>query len=187
MPGSCPLLCAGKWLLATPAGRMVRVEVDAQSPFTFVDRRDGSDDHHVGEYLEVVPPTPGLHSECRKLPVSTRVTIDVAPAKNGCTLTLTHDGVLPEWVDRTPGLGWPSTISQICSTPPGVEVHQAVATAVRLPVHSQTASGHGPTACQANQHWPSSAIITIPFDSSARLSAASRLRAGVLHGSDRRR
>jgi hypothetical protein len=30
-----------------------------------------------------------------------RVTIDLKPLPTGCELTLTHEAVLPEWLDRT--------------------------------------------------------------------------------------
>jgi hypothetical protein len=36
---------------------------------------------------------------------STRVTIELKPLPTGCELTLTHEGVLPEWTERT-NEGW---------------------------------------------------------------------------------
>src|SRR5436305_1640119 len=46
---------AGKWLFATPSGKMVRVEIDARigGLFTIVERRDGEDVKHTGEYIEM--------------------------------------------------------------------------------------------------------------------------------------
>jgi uncharacterized protein YndB with AHSA1/START domain len=100
---------AGKWLFATAAGQMVRVEIDARvgGRFIFTDRRNGEDVEHVGEYLEIDRPrrlvfTFGVpkYSE-----VFTRVTIEIVPAGSGCELTLMHEGVLPEWQSRTES-GW---------------------------------------------------------------------------------
>ena len=100
---------AGLWLFATPTGQMVRVEIDARAggKFIFVDRREGEDVAHVGEYLEIDRPrrlafafsVPKFSME------RTRVTVEIAPAESGCELTLTHEGVLPEYAGRTEA-GW---------------------------------------------------------------------------------
>jgi len=99
---------AGKWLFATPTGVMVRVEIDARSggKFVFV-RRDGEDVEHVGEYLEIDRPRRLVFTFAvpKYSSVVTRVAIDIAPTETGCELTLTHDGVLPEWASRTES-GW---------------------------------------------------------------------------------
>ena len=49
---------ASKFLFATPTGTMVRAEIDPRvgGHFTFVERRDGKDVLHTGEYLELVRP-----------------------------------------------------------------------------------------------------------------------------------
>jgi uncharacterized protein YndB with AHSA1/START domain len=100
---------AGKWLFATPAGQMVRVEIDARAGgrFVFTDRRDGEDVEHTGEYLEIDRP--------RRLAFNFRVPkfsdepslirIDLAAAGTGSELTLVHEGVLPEYAERTEA-GW---------------------------------------------------------------------------------
>jgi uncharacterized protein YndB with AHSA1/START domain len=100
---------AGRWLFATATGEMIRVEIDPRvgGRFAIVERRDGQDVEHVGEYLSVDRPrqlaftfaVPKFSAQ------STRVTIDIVPQGTGCQLTLTHDGVLPEWSDRTRA-GW---------------------------------------------------------------------------------
>jgi uncharacterized protein YndB with AHSA1/START domain len=99
---------AGKWLFATPTGVMTRVEIDPRvgGRFTIV-RRDGEEFEHVGEYLEIDRPrrlvftfgVPRLSAEM------TRVTIEIVPVEGGCELTLTQEGVLPDYAERTV-TGW---------------------------------------------------------------------------------
>ncbi len=100
---------AGKWLFAAPSGRMVRVEIDARvgGKFVFVNRRDGEDVEHLGEYLEIDRPRRLMFTFTvpKYSSVVTRVTIDIASTETGCDLTLTHDGVLPEWASRGES-GW---------------------------------------------------------------------------------
>ena len=100
---------ARRWLFATPGGEMVRAEVDARvgGAFRFVDRRDGVDVEHVGEYLEIDRPrrlafTFGVP---RYSPERSRVAVEIVPRGAGCELALTQDGVLPEYVERTRD-GW---------------------------------------------------------------------------------
>jgi uncharacterized protein YndB with AHSA1/START domain len=112
-------LIAGKWLFATPQGRMVRVEIDARigGSFILVDRRDGEDVEHTGEYLEIDRPrrlsftfaVPKFSSE------STRVTIDIVASEAGCELTLAHEGVLPEYAGRTE-TGWSGILDGLAAT-----------------------------------------------------------------------
>jgi uncharacterized protein YndB with AHSA1/START domain len=96
---------ASRFLFATPAGTMVRAEIDARvgGAYTLVERREGTDVVHSGEYLELIRPSrivftflvPQFSS------VTTTVQIDIAPAGEGCELTLTHTGVLPAWEEQT--------------------------------------------------------------------------------------
>jgi uncharacterized protein YndB with AHSA1/START domain len=110
---------AGKFLFATPTGKMVRVEVDARvgGKFAFVDRRDGEDVEHIGEYLEIDRPrrlvfTFGVPKYSS---VITRVIIDVVPLGTGCELTLTHEGVLPDYASRTEA-GWTGILKGLEAT-----------------------------------------------------------------------
>jgi uncharacterized protein YndB with AHSA1/START domain len=74
---------------------MVRAEIDARvgGKFCFVDRRDGEDVAHTGEYLELERPrlivftlsVPKYGQE------GDRVAIEIAPEGPRCTLTLTHE------------------------------------------------------------------------------------------------
>lgn len=101
---------AGRFLFATPTGQMIRAEIDPKvgGRFVFVDRRDGQDVEHVGEYLQIDRPrrlvftfaVPAFSAE------TTQVTVEIAPRPDGgCDLTLTHEGVLPDYAKQTEG-GW---------------------------------------------------------------------------------
>lgn len=86
---------AGQWMFATPTGQMVRAEIDARvgGKFCFVDRRDGEDVAHVGEYLELARPrriifTLSVPKYSQELD---RVTVEIRPSGAGCELTLTHE------------------------------------------------------------------------------------------------
>ncbi len=95
---------ARRFLFATPTGEIVRVEIDARvgGRYTLVDRRDGQDIEHVGEYRVIDRPRKLVFTlEVPQFsPVSTLVTIEVSPLESGCELTLTQDGVPTEWADR---------------------------------------------------------------------------------------
>jgi uncharacterized protein YndB with AHSA1/START domain len=98
------------FLFATPAGEMIRAQVEPYvgGQFNFTERRpDMGDVAHVGEYLEIDRP--------RRLaftfavpqfdPGETRVTLDIAGSGAGAELTLTHAGVLDDWAEDTQQ-GW---------------------------------------------------------------------------------
>lgn len=96
------------WLFATKTGQIVRAEIDARVGGSFVIvRREGIDIEHVGTYLEIERPrrlvftfaVPHFSKEI------TRVAVDITPVGTGCELTLTHEGVLPDWASRTES-GW---------------------------------------------------------------------------------
>ncbi len=101
---------ARKFLFTTPTSQMVRAEIDARvgGSFLFVDKREGIEIEHTGKYLEINRPhrlvfsliVPHLSKE------STVISIDIVPQKTGCNLTLTHEGVLPDYTSRiTEGWG----------------------------------------------------------------------------------
>jgi uncharacterized protein YndB with AHSA1/START domain len=108
---------AGKFLFATPTGKMVRVEIDARvgGSFNFT-RRDGDDVEHVGTYLDIDRPRRLVFtfSVPKFSAQMTRVSIDLIPLPTGCELTLTHEGVLPEWLDRARD-GWGMILDGLCA------------------------------------------------------------------------
>jgi uncharacterized protein YndB with AHSA1/START domain len=98
-----------RFLFATPTGEMVRVDIDGRvgGKFLIVRRTNGDDVEHVGEYLVIERPRRLVFTFAvpRYSSQSTLVSIDIVPSATGCTLTLAHEGVLPEWADRTQD-GW---------------------------------------------------------------------------------
>jgi len=107
-----------KWLFTTPTGRIVHVAIDARVGGTFViTRRDGEDVEHTGQYLEIERPRRLVFTLAvpRFSSATTRVAIDIVPLASGCELTLTHEGVLPEWSERTRS-GWSALTEALAAT-----------------------------------------------------------------------
>jgi uncharacterized protein YndB with AHSA1/START domain len=100
---------ARKFLFRTVGGEMVRAEIDGRvgGTYTFVERRDGVEVLHTGEYVELVRPSrivftfgvPHFSDE-----VST-VKIEIEPIGEGCVLTLKNSGVPLQWAEKTQ-TGW---------------------------------------------------------------------------------
>lgn len=92
---------AARFLFATPDGEMIGCDIDPRvgGGFTLTERRPGGDAEHRGRYLEIDRPhrlvflfaaDPAEEGEW------TRVSIHIADAADGCTLTLTHE-MDPQW------------------------------------------------------------------------------------------
>lgn len=101
---------ARRFLFATATGEMITAEIDPHvgGRFTFIERRpEMGDVRHVGEYLEIDRPrrlvfTFGVPQYD---PGMTTVAIDITPDGDGCRLTLTNDGVPPEYQENN-HKGW---------------------------------------------------------------------------------
>jgi uncharacterized protein YndB with AHSA1/START domain len=110
---------AGRFLFATPTGRMVKIEIDPRigGKFLFIDRRDGTDVRHEGEYLEIDRPhrlsfsfsVPQYSAE------KTTIRIDIAPLDLGSVVTLIHDGVFEDYIARTEQ-GWIMILNGLAET-----------------------------------------------------------------------
>jgi uncharacterized protein YndB with AHSA1/START domain len=110
---------ARRFMFATPTGQMVRAEIDPRvgGAFCFIDRRDGEDVVHTGEYLELDRPRRLVFSFVVDGSDASQVTIDIAPLERGCELTLTHE-MLAEWaayVEQTEA-GWSSILNALDET-----------------------------------------------------------------------
>ena len=109
---------AGRFLFATPAGRMVRAETDPRvgGAFTFVDRRNGDDVEHTGKYLEIDRPRHLAFTFCvpKHSRDETRVDVDIRPLDAGCEVTLTHElpAAARDMAARSEA-GWAAILSQL--------------------------------------------------------------------------
>lgn len=113
---------AARWLFATAEGEMVRAEIDPRvgGRFSFVDRRDGQDVEHVGEYLVIERPTRLVFTFAVPLysPEYDCVEIGIRRLDKGCELTLTNEmspEIFAEWGDKTRE-GWSTILGGLAST-----------------------------------------------------------------------
>jgi uncharacterized protein YndB with AHSA1/START domain len=98
---------AGKWLFATASQPVTRVEIDARvgGSFCFVERGNGADIDHAGQYIDIVRPRRigfTLSRRSRSLDHS-RVRVEIIPLDIGCKLMLHHEGVLSQDASRIEG------------------------------------------------------------------------------------
>ncbi|MGB8494747.1 MAG: SRPBCC domain-containing protein [Candidatus Acidiferrum sp.] len=110
---------AGKWLFATPTGKMSKVKIDARilGSYLIVESREGTDVEHIGVYLEIDRPRRLVFT--LKVPKyseeNTKVTVEIRALQSGCELTLTHEGVLPDYIASTTS-GWNMILDQLSAT-----------------------------------------------------------------------
>ena len=101
---------ARRFAFATPDGEMIRADIDARvgGRFNFTDRRpEMGDVEHVGEYEVIDRPRRLVFTFAvpKYDPAYTRVILDFAAVDGGTEVTLTHEGVPPEYLEQAPK-GW---------------------------------------------------------------------------------
>jgi uncharacterized protein YndB with AHSA1/START domain len=98
---------ARRFLFATPTGQMVVAEIDPRvgGRFRLVDRRNGDDAVHTGEFLALERPrrivfTFSVGDEAAE---GDRVSVDIVSRDGACDVTLAHemDPRWAEYADRT--------------------------------------------------------------------------------------
>lgn len=111
---------AGKFLYATPTGQMVRVEIDARpgGRYVIVERRNGEDAAHFGEYLEIDRPRRLVFtlSAEENSPDADRIVVEIVPLQTGCELTLTHETSAPADMKDRITQGWVGVLAGLDAT-----------------------------------------------------------------------
>jgi uncharacterized protein YndB with AHSA1/START domain len=115
----------GRWLFATPGGRMERCELDPRrgGRFSIVERRGDTLAAHHGTYLEIDRPRRLSFTFADSFAATpTLVVVDFAPAEpsGGCRVTLTHR-LDPVWTAHLPSArrGWTGILDGLADTVSG--------------------------------------------------------------------
>ena len=110
---------ARRFLFATPDGEMQTVEIDARvgGHVLIVERRASGDAHHRLKFEEIDRPRRLVFlfaADPAEEGQWTRVTIEIAPAPGGCTLTLTHE-MDPAWAayEEQTRKGWTMILASL--------------------------------------------------------------------------
>ena len=99
---------AGRWLFRTPEGTLERCEIDPRvgGGFRIDERRGGALAEHHGGYVALERPARLAFDFWTSFSDErTRVTVDIVQDGAGSRVTLTHEGVWADWVDKT-RQGW---------------------------------------------------------------------------------
>lgn len=87
-------LRAGRWMFATPSGKLQHIEIDARvgGRYRLIEHRRGADVVRSGEYLMIERPTQLLFSFSAnsEAPEPDLISIQISPLPFGCELTLRH-------------------------------------------------------------------------------------------------
>ncbi|HEU4959564.1 MAG TPA: SRPBCC domain-containing protein [Sphingomonas sp.] len=112
-----------RFLFATPDGEMVRVEIDARvgGEAVIVERRGAHEALHRLRYEAIERPRRLVFLFKASIAEGedaggewTRVTIAIAPDGGGARLTLTHEGIWPDYEDKTRE-GWTMILASLAT------------------------------------------------------------------------
>ena len=99
---------------------LVRCEIDpiVGGKYTFVDRRDGEDVEHTGEFLDITRPQRLIFtlSVPKYGQDVDEVRIVIEPEDHGCGLTLTHETHGDDDVRRSVEQGWNGVLDRLAQT-----------------------------------------------------------------------
>ncbi len=113
-----------RFLFATPTGEVVRAEIDPRvgGQYMLVDRRDGEDVEHFGEYRQIDRPRRLVVtlSVPKYSSATTVITIEIVPLDTGCELTLTDESVPADWAERSRE-GWTSILDGLAEAVEGAK------------------------------------------------------------------
>ncbi|MBI3558557.1 MAG: SRPBCC domain-containing protein [Deltaproteobacteria bacterium] len=112
---------AGKFMFATPTGKMIRAHVEPRvgGAFVFIDQRPNGNAEHYGTFTELTRPRRlafrfAVEKDAKE---SDLVTIDIVPRDRRCEVVLTHEmnAKFSEFKDRV-AEGWTSILSGLAAT-----------------------------------------------------------------------
>lgn len=108
---------AGKWLFATPGGKMIKVDMDVRvgGNYSVIEQRDGKAIDHHGEYLAIDRPRYLVLTFGVDATSMTRVTLNIIESGDGCDLTLTHDGVWADYEEQA-RKGWNTILENLAKS-----------------------------------------------------------------------
>ncbi len=107
-----------QFLFATPGGKMEKVEINPRvgGGFVIAERRGEVLETHFGTYLEIDRPRRLAFSfGVDPNAPSTQVAIEIASSGDGAELNLKHEGVWPDYAERTRA-GWTMILQELART-----------------------------------------------------------------------